>query len=128
MGRQLNLNPLDAALVASNAALFAFYKSIERTIDVTFREPLVPKTTRPIIYITWHRQNYVATPVFRKLAKDDRPTFIAHDGVASRVWRVGKKMEHLVPRRNCRIEVRRGELLDAKATAEDCQRALDARA
>jgi lysophospholipid acyltransferase (LPLAT)-like uncharacterized protein len=77
---------LDPVLVGSNAALVAFYVAFARTVRVVFREELVPKTDKPIIYITWHRMNYAATPVFRAVPSRDRPTFIAHNGVASRAF------------------------------------------
>ncbi|MGH7280376.1 MAG: hypothetical protein ACRELY_02545 [Polyangiaceae bacterium] len=77
---------LDPLLFGSNAALTALYLACAPTVRVVFRDELVPQTERPIIYITWHRLNYAATPVFRALAPRDRPTFIAHNGVASRAF------------------------------------------
>ena len=194
---------LDPVLVGSNAALAGLYVAFARTVRIVFRDELVPKTDKPIIYITWHRMNYAATPVFRTVPERDRPTFIAHNGVASRafshqapVWlgfdvfafrlgrarsprdqiieyiqttrrpilnlpdsggpygkmkpgilevaracdavivpfvvvaegaaRIGKKMKHVLPMPFARLEARRGALLDAHATAADCQRELDA--
>ena len=67
-------------------ALTAFYMAFAPTVRVVFRDELVPKTDKPIIYITWHRMNYAATPVFRAVPSRDRPTFIAHNGVASRAF------------------------------------------
>ena len=39
---------------------------------------------------------------------------------------LGKKLRHVMPVPYCRIDVRRGELLDGDATVDECQRALDA--
>jgi lysophospholipid acyltransferase (LPLAT)-like uncharacterized protein len=77
------LSPL---LLGSNAALYLFYRSIEPTLTVSFREPFTRHETRPIIYVTWHRSNYVATAMLRRLPPTERPTFIAHDGIASRAF------------------------------------------
>ena len=83
---------LDPLLLASNAALFAANALVNPTAKVVFREPFVPSDAgadaandkRPLIYITWHRLNYVCVPVFLSLPADVRPTLIMHDGVASR--------------------------------------------
>jgi lysophospholipid acyltransferase (LPLAT)-like uncharacterized protein len=39
---------------------------------------------------------------------------------------LGATLAHVIPLPYCRIDVRRGELLDGRASALDCQRALDA--
>lgn len=77
---------LEPLLFGSNAALFAAHLAVTPTARLVFREPFVleAELDRPRIYITWHRFNYVATPVLLSLPSDQRPTLIAHDGVASR--------------------------------------------
>lgn len=86
-GREaMSYGMLEPLLLGSNAALYAFFRSIEPTLRVSFREPFVERTTRPVIYLTWHRSNYVATAMFRDIAREDRPTLIAHDGIASRAF------------------------------------------
>jgi lysophospholipid acyltransferase (LPLAT)-like uncharacterized protein len=79
------LHPL---LLASNAALFAAHLAITPTSKVVFRERFVREEEgdRPLIYITWHRFNYVCMPMFMSLEPADRPTVIVHDGVASRAF------------------------------------------
>lgn len=198
---------LDPLLLGSNAAVFAVVKLATATTKVVFAGPFVPTAAerrgRPLVYVTWHRFNYVATPIFLSLPPEERPTLIMHDGLASRAlthrssaWAgfetfayrrrsrvspreqiiayvrstgrpilnlpdsggpygvvkpgileiaracdallvpfhvtatssitVGKKLRHVMPLPFGRIEVRRGTLLDADATVDDCQRALDA--
>lgn len=76
---------LDPLLLTSNATLYALARAVVPTSRVVFREPFVERG-RPAIYVTWHRMNYVATPVFLALASEDRPTMIVHDGAASRAF------------------------------------------
>jgi lysophospholipid acyltransferase (LPLAT)-like uncharacterized protein len=79
---------LDPLLFGSNAALFAAQMAITPTANVVFREPFVRDTESkgPLIYITWHRLNYVCMPMLLTLPPEKRPTIIAHDGVASRAF------------------------------------------
>jgi hypothetical protein len=79
---------LDPFLLASNAALYGLFRGVQPTSTVVFREPIVNEADgdRPIIWITWHRLNYVATPAMLALPERVRPTIICHDGVASRAF------------------------------------------
>ncbi len=75
-------------LLGSNAALFAVHLAVTPTAEIVFREPfVVPReANRPLIYITWHRFNYVCMPMLRSLPSESRPTVIVHDGLASRAF------------------------------------------
>jgi hypothetical protein len=77
-------------LLGTNAALYAVHLAVTPTSRVVFQEPFVPEDSksdgRPLIYITWHRLNYVSMPVFLSLPAEDRPTIVMHDGVASRAF------------------------------------------
>jgi len=79
------LHPL---LLASNAALAGACRYIAPRTKVVFREPFLVKeeSDRPIVYVTWHRLNYVCMPMLLALPPEARPTIIAHDGVASRAF------------------------------------------
>jgi hypothetical protein len=44
----------------------------------------------------------------------------------SRAVTVGKTLRHVLPMPGARIDVRRGDTLDSRATVEQCQQALDA--
>ena len=102
---------LAPVLFGTNAALFGLGSVITPTSRVVFREPIVPDDAksdgRPLIYVTWHRLNYVCTPMFLALAPELRPTIIAHDGVASRAFShqscawLGSEYVHLSPARQC---------------------------
>lgn len=81
---------IEPLLFGSNAALHALNKAVTPTARIAFREPFVPAAHehdgRPLIYLTWHRLNYAATPVLMSLPPDARPTLVMHDGVASRAF------------------------------------------
>jgi hypothetical protein len=78
---------LDVVLRGSNAALFGLHQAVTPTSAVVFRDPFVdPDEKRPLIYVTWHRFNYVAMPFLLSLPAPVRPTIIAHDGLASRAF------------------------------------------
>jgi hypothetical protein len=67
---------LDPLLLGSNAALFAVHLAVTPTSNLVFREPfvVVSESDRPIIYITWHRLNYVCMPMLLALPRVARPT------------------------------------------------------
>ncbi len=79
---------LEPVLLGSNAALYTANLLTSPTTKVVFREPFLQdaESDRPIIYITWHRLNYVSIPIFLALPREARPTLVAHDGVASRAF------------------------------------------
>jgi hypothetical protein len=74
----------------TNAAVFAGLTIANQVVTI---EPgdeekvLAAQRSRigtPILYVAWHRYNYVLSQVLRSLPEAARPTLIMHDGLASR--------------------------------------------
>lgn len=81
---------LEPLLWGSNVMLYGWHAVVTPRTEIRFREPLVPEDARtdarPLIYITWHRLNFLSTPVLLSLPAEHRPTLLMHDGVASRAF------------------------------------------
>ena len=79
---------LEPLCLASNAAVFALNAPAALSARIRFAEPLGPLEAlarrRPLVWLTWHRFNFAATPAMRALPPALRPTLVMHDGLASR--------------------------------------------
>lgn len=81
---------LDPLCKATNGLVYGLVRSTSRWTHFDWQPALASRLrdercrSRPMLMMAWHRFNYVLAGAFLHLAEQERPTFLGHDGLASR--------------------------------------------